>query len=85
MVQNFDAAQIGPFASGSFANSCFVTQQGDAGDAAACTHGCGDDSAWICSLGQHDMLGLGGSALANSFQDVHRSIELARVQVRESS
>ena len=75
MVHNFDAAQIGPFALGRFANSCLVAKQSYVRDPIARAHRCRYDRARIVSLRQHDMLELGGCALANSFKDVHRKKE----------
>ena len=72
MVHNVDAAKIGPFALGCFANSSLVAKQSDARDPVAGARGCCDDGAGIVSLGQYNMLELGGCALANSFEDVHR-------------
>ena len=71
MIYNFDATQIGAFASCSLSNDCFVSEQSDTSHPIARTNGRGNDRARIVPFRQDNVLGLSAGALADSFEYGH--------------
>src|SRR5688572_28315200 len=70
---NFNAAEINTRLACRVANLFLITEQGNMRQTIAHAGGRGDDRPRIFSFRQHDMLWVGGGALADAFEHVHIS------------